>query len=138
MGFSGDSVVKNPPTNSGDSGSFPESGRSPEKEMATHSRIPPSLLKGFPPGSAWKESTCNVGDLGSIPGLGRSSEEGNSYPLQYSGLENSMDCVLCGITKRWTQLNNFHFQYSYWKNPKDRGAWWATVHRIEKRVQLSD
>ena len=91
MGFSGDSVVKNPPTNSGDSGSFPESGRSPEKEMATHSRIPPSLLKGFPPGSACKESTCNVGDLVSIPGLGRSPGEGKGYPLQYSGLENSMD-----------------------------------------------
>ena len=96
------------------------------------------VFLGFPHGLAGKESTCNVGDLCSIPGLGRSSEEGNSYPLQYSGLENSMDCILCGITKRWTQLNDFHFQYSYWENPKDRGAWWATVHRIEKRVQLSD
>ena len=45
---------------------------------------------GFPGGSARKESTCNVGDLGSIPGLGRSPGEGNGYPLQYSGLENSM------------------------------------------------
>ena len=44
---------------------------------------------GFPCGSAGKESTCNVGDLGSIPGLGRSPGEGNGYPLQYSGLENS-------------------------------------------------
>ena len=46
---------------------------------------------GFPRGSAGKESACSVGDLGSISGLGRSSGEGNSYPLQYSGLENSMD-----------------------------------------------
>ena len=46
---------------------------------------------GFPGGSDGKESTCNVADLGSIPGLGRSPGEGNSYPLQYSGLENSMD-----------------------------------------------
>ena len=46
---------------------------------------------GFPGGSAGKESAGNVGDLGSIPGLRRSPEEGNSYPLQYSGLENSMD-----------------------------------------------
>ena len=46
---------------------------------------------GFPCGSAGKESTCNAGDLDSIPGLGRSPGEGNSYPLQYSGLENSMD-----------------------------------------------
>ena len=37
-----------------------------------------------------KESDCNVGDLGSILGLRRSPGEGNSYPLQYSGLENSM------------------------------------------------
>ena len=45
---------------------------------------------GFPCGSAGKESAHNAGDLGSIPGLGRSPEEGKSYPLQYSGLENSM------------------------------------------------
>ena len=48
---------------------------------------------GFPGGSAGKESACNVGDLGSIPGLGRSHGEGKGYPLQYSGLENSMDCI---------------------------------------------
>ena len=46
---------------------------------------------GFPRGSAGKESTCNAGDLGSIAGLGRSPGEGKGYPLQYSGLENSMD-----------------------------------------------
>ena len=48
-------------------------------------------------GSAGKESTCNVG--GSIPGLGRSSGEGKGYPLQYSGLENSMDCIVHGVTE---------------------------------------
>ena len=53
-------------------------------------------------GSDGKESACNAGDLGSIPGLGRSPGEGNSYPLQYSGLENSMD----------------------------RGVWQATVHGV--------
>ena len=46
---------------------------------------------GFLCGSAGKESACNVGDLGSIPGLGKSLGEGKRYPLQYSGLENSMD-----------------------------------------------
>ena len=46
---------------------------------------------GFPGGSAGKESAGNVGDLGSIPGLGRSPGEGKGYPLQYSGLENSMN-----------------------------------------------
>ena len=45
---------------------------------------------GFPGGSTGKESACNAGDLGSIPELGRSPGEGNGYPLQYSGLENSM------------------------------------------------
>ena len=52
------------------------------------------LLLGFPCGSVGKESTCNVGDLGLYPGLGRSPEEGKGYPLQYSDLENSMDCML--------------------------------------------
>ena len=46
---------------------------------------------GFPCGSAGKEAACNPGDLDSIPGLGRSPGEGKGYPLQYSGLENSMD-----------------------------------------------
>ena len=54
-------------------------------------RLPTPVFLGFHGGSAGKESACNVGDLGSIPGLGRSPGEGNSYPLQYSGLENSTD-----------------------------------------------
>ena len=49
------------------------------------------LWLGLPCGSVGKESTCNAGDLGSIPGLGRSPGEGKGYPLQYSGLKNSMD-----------------------------------------------
>ena len=44
---------------------------------------------------------CNVGDLGLIPALERYSGEGNSYPLQYSGLENSMDCIVDGVTNSW-------------------------------------
>ena len=52
------------------------------------------IYMGFPCGSADKESTCNVGDLSSIPGLGRYPGEEKGYPLQYSGLENSMDCVV--------------------------------------------
>ena len=66
-------------------------------------------MRGFPCGSAGKESACNVGDLGSIPGLGRSPGEGKGYPLQYSGLENSMDCIGHGVAKSRTQLNDiFH------------------------------
>ena len=60
---------------------------------------------GFPGSSVDKESTYNVGDLGSIPGLGRSLGEGICYPLQYSGLENSMGCI-----KSWIQLSNFHYK----------------------------
>ena len=55
-----------------------------------------SLDWGFACGSAGKESTCNAGDLGSIPGLGITPGEGKGYPLQYSGLENFMDCSLQG------------------------------------------
>ena len=55
----------------------------------------------FPDISVGKEST-NVGDVSSIPGLGRSPGEGKGYPLQYSGLENSMDCIVHGVAKRRT------------------------------------
>ena len=65
--------------------------------------------EGFPCGSAGKESACNAGDLVSIPGLGRSPGEGKGYPLQYSGLENSMDCIVHGVTKSRTRLSDFHF-----------------------------
>ena len=59
-------------------------------------------LMGFPDSSVAKESACNVGDLGLIPGLGRSRGEGKGYPLQYSGLENSKDCIVHGVAKSWT------------------------------------
>ena len=52
------------------------------------------VFLGFLCGSAGKESACNVGDLRLIPGLGRPPGEGKGYPLQYSGLENSMDCTV--------------------------------------------
>ena len=57
---------------------------------------------GFPGGSASKESGGNAGDVGLIPGLGRSPGEGKDYPLQYSVLENSMDCIVHGIAKSQT------------------------------------
>ena len=64
---------------------------------------------GFPGGSDGKESACNVGDPGSIPGLGRSPGERNGHPLQYFGLENSMDCIVHGVAKSRTRLSDFHF-----------------------------
>ena len=70
-----------------------------------------TLLLGFPGGSDGKVSARNVGDPGLIPGSRRSPGEGNGNPLQYSCLENSMD----------------------------GGAWWATVHGVEKsQTRLSD
>ena len=72
-------------------------------------RLPIPVFLGFPFGSVRKESACNVGDLGSIPGLGRSPREGKGYPLQYSGLENSMNCIFHGITKNRTRPSAFHF-----------------------------
>ena len=65
--------------------------------------------QSFSGSSVGKESTCNAGDPGLIPGLGRSTGEGKGYPLQYSGLENSMDCIVHGVAKSQTRLSDFHF-----------------------------
>ena len=61
---------------------------------------------GFPCGSAGKESACNAGDLGSIPGLGRSPGERKGFPLQYSGPENSMTCIIHGVAKSQRRLSD--------------------------------
>ena len=87
MGFPGGSAGEESACNGGDPSSIPGLGRSAREEK------PIPVFLGFPGGSAGKESDCNAGDLGSIPGLRRSPGEGNSYPLQYSGLENSMDYI---------------------------------------------
>ena len=62
-------------------------------------RLPTPVFLGVPDGSAGQESACNVGDLDLIPGLGRSPGEGNSYPFQYSGPENSMDYTVHGVAE---------------------------------------
>ena len=61
--------------------------------------LPLLQKEGFPDSSVGKESACNAGDRGSIPGLGRSPEEGKRYPLHYSGLENSMFCIVPGLQR---------------------------------------
>ena len=68
-----------------------------------------NILYSFPGSSAGKESTCIAGAQGSIPGLGRSPGEGKGCPLQYSDLENPMDCIIHGVTKSRTRLSDFHF-----------------------------
>ena len=71
------------------------------------------ITLGFPDTSVGKGSTCNAGDPGSIPGSGRSPGEGKGYPLQYSGLGNSMDYIVHGIARSHTGLNNFHFHFQW-------------------------
>ena len=67
-------------------------------------------MVGFPSGSVVMNLPANAGDVGSIPGSGKSPEGGDGNPLQYSCLGNL----------------------------RDKGAWWATVHKIAKsRTQLS-
>ena len=73
-------------------------------------RLHTPVFLGFPSSSADKESACNVKDLGLIPELGRSLREGKGFPLQYSGLENSV--IIYGVTKSQTRLSDFHFKYS--------------------------
>ena len=65
--------------------------------------------------SVGKESACNAGDPGSIPGWGSSAGEGIGYPLQCSGLENSMDYIVHVVAKSRTQLSDFYiFLWANW------------------------
>ena len=80
------------------------------KDPQRRDRLPIPVFLGFPSGSAGKESACIVGDLGLIPGLGQSPGEGKGYPLQYPGLENSMDCIK-GVAKSWV----VGVLYIFWK-----------------------
>ena len=95
-------LIKNPPVMQKTPVQFLGLEEPLQKGQATHSSI-----LGLPYGSAGKETSCNVGDLGSIPRLGRSPGEGKGYPLQYSGLENSMDCIGCKEldTSEWLSLS---------------------------------
>ena len=77
-------------------------------------RLPIPVFLGFPCGSTGKESTYNVGNLVLIPGLGRSPGEGKGYPLQYSGLENFMPCIVHGVSKSWTRSNFLFHVHNIW------------------------
>ena len=78
------------------------------------------ITQGFPCGPAGKESACNAGDLGLISGLGRSPGEGKGYPLQYSGPENFVDCIVHGVTKSQTWLSDFRGHL--WARPSTEWA----------------
>ena len=99
-------------------------------------RLPTPVFLGFPYSTVGKESTCSEGDLDSIPGLERSPGEGKGYPLQYSGLENSIECMVHGVTKSWTWLSDFQNNY-FARLYKDSP--WCRAHESEShssRVQL--
>ena len=83
----------------------PGSGRS----TGGMDRLLTPVFLDFSCGLAGKESNCNLEDLGLISGLGRSHGEGKGYPLQYSGLESSMDCIVHGVANIRAQLSNFYF-----------------------------
>ena len=102
----GNSAGKESTYNAGDPSSYSWVGKIPWRK----DRLPIPVFLGFPGGSAGKESSCNAGDLSSIPGFGRFPGEGNSYSLQDSGLENSMDCIVHGVAKSQTQLSVFTFK----------------------------
>ena len=104
-GFPDRSVGKESACNAGDPGLIPGFGR----PRWRRDRLPTPVFLGFPFGSVRKESACNMGDLRLIPGLGRSPREGKDYPLQYSRLENPMNCIFYGITKNRTRPSAFHF-----------------------------
>ena len=84
--------------------------QSPARHTGKNKATPKLTIHTAP---AWKHKVLfvfsNVGDLGLIPALGRSPGEVKGYPLQYSDLENSMDCIVHGVTKSWTRLRDFHF-----------------------------
>ena len=98
--FSDRSVGKESAWNAGDPGSIPRLGRSTAEGIG----YPLAVFLGFPGGSAGKEFAYNAGHLGLIPGLRRSPGKGKGCPLQYSGLENSMDCIVHGDTTEQLSL----------------------------------
>ena len=100
------------------------------KDPWRRKRLPTPVFLGFPCASAVKESTCNAEDLGLIPGLGRSPGERKGYPLQYSGRENSMDCIVHEVAKSQTQLSDFHFL----SGNKIMNATWHSQNNTKKDI----
>ena len=104
----------------------------------------PWIFTGFPDSLVGKESACSAGDLGSIPGSGRSPGEGIGYPLQYSWASLMAQLVrnLPAVQETMVRFLGWkdplekdmvtHPSILVWRIPRDREAWWATVHRVTK------
>ena len=101
----------------------PGSGRSAVERIG----YPTPVFLGFPGGSAGKESACSEGDLGLIHGLGRSPGEGNGYPLQYSGLENSMDCIVPWGHKESDTIQWLSLHFLYGPTLTSKHDYWKTI-----------
>ena len=99
-----------------------------------------TLPMGFPCDSAGKEFACNAEDLGLISVLGRYPGDRKGYPLQYSGLENSMDYIVHGVAKSWTRLSDFRFHFSHFQWGFPGGASGkepaCQCRRYERQVRL--
>ena len=108
QGFPDSSVGKEFSCNAGYPSWIPGWGRSSWKR----DKLPTPVFLGFPCGSAGKESACNLRDLGLIPRLERSPGGGKGYLPQYSSLENSIDCIVHGVTKSQTRLRTFTFFFT--------------------------
>ena len=107
QGFPHSSVGKESACNAGDPGLIPGSGRPWRRD-----RLPTPVFLGFLGGSAGKESACSAGDLGLMSGSGRPPGEGKGYPLQYSGLESSMDCMYSPWGQKESEgLSDFPFHF---------------------------
>ena len=107
LDFAESSVGKESACNAGDSPLIPGLERAPGEGLGyplqySWTLLVAQLVKNPPAKKKKKESTCNAGDLGSVPGLGKCPEEGKGYPHQYYGRENSMDCIVHGVTKSQT------------------------------------
>ena len=82
------------------------------QKMYLYGLVPLLFTWNFPDSLVGKESNCIVGDPGLIPGLGRYRGEEKCCPLQYSGLENSMDCIVHEAAKSRILLGNLHFAWN--------------------------
>ena len=98
-------------------------------------RLPTPVFLGFPCGSTGKESACNEGDWSSIPGLGRYPWRGKGYPLQYSGLENSMDCIVHRLYRKESDTPE-RLSFSLSVLPRGEGAQLLSCSKANKQARL--
>ena len=95
------------------------------EDLLDKDRLPTPVFLVFFSSSAGKESTCNAGDLGSISGSGKSPGEGKGYLPQYSGLENSMNCIVHGGLKESDTAERLSLHFHLKPRPFEFGNWFS-------------